>query len=132
MTANKTAVGIAIPARYARKYGCLHIAPSSQVIQQRRDAPRKKQNGGAPPAQRHPAPPRHTQRWSRKPLQHRWPKVAAELRLAHRRQRLLQQLFHLFHVTVTHGCTPAADNSFRKILRPRKTRTFTAFTEIPS
>src|ERR1700741_1241269 len=108
------------------------MAPSSQVIQQRRDHSRDKQNRGARPGQQHPVPPRHTQRWRRKPLQHRWPKVAAELRVAQRRQPLLQQLFHLFHLTVTHGCTPAADNSFRKILTPRKTRTFTAFTEIPS
>src|SRR5208282_66321 len=132
MTRRKT-VGTAIPARYARKYGCLFMTvPSSQVVQQRRDDSRENAKHASNGREQCPIPPRHSNRALIEPLQQGRPQIAPKFAVPSRGQRILQQFLHIVNFRFLHGCTPACDKVFLKRRTPRNTRTFTAFSEIPS
>src|SRR5208337_86922 len=132
MPTRRTTVGTAIPARYARKYGCLFMAsPSLQVVQQRGNDSREKAKRCSHGREQGPIPPGHAQRALIEPLQHRRPQVALEFDALSGGQGILQQLLHIVNLRFFHGWTPASDSVFLKMRTPRKTRNFTALSEIP-
>src|SRR5208337_36889 len=122
MPTRRTTVGTAIPARYARKYGCLFMAtPSLQVVQQRGNDSRKKEKRGSKGREQGPIPPGHAHSALIEPLEHRRPQVALELNVMSRGQGILQQFLEIVNFRFLHGWTPACDSVFLKMRTPRKT-----------
>src|ERR1700721_521466 len=136
----RTIVGTTTPAMYARRYLCWFIKPpASQVIEQCRDDPGKKEKSGAGERGERPIEP-----WDRIVRgrllfefdQHLRPEVAAELAVFRGSDGLLEKLFHLFieffvaHFALT--STPRELSFFRNIRTARKTLIFTSALEIPT
>src|SRR5208283_493155 len=105
--------------------------PSLQVVQQRGNDSREKAKRGSKGREQGPIPPGHAQRALIEPLQHRRPQVAPEFAAVRGGQGILQQLLEIVNFRFFHGWTPTSDSVFLKIRTPRKTRNFTALSEIP-
>src|SRR6266705_3373706 len=113
--------------------------PASQVIQQRRDRTGKEnkdraQNRSERPIE--PGDPDHRGGLLLEPAEHLRPEVAAEFGVLCGRDRLPEELFHLFvifflaHFALT--STPRELSFLRSIRTARKTRTLTSATDMPA
>src|SRR6266550_8450583 len=113
--------------------------PASQVIQQRRDRTGKQNEGRAQNRSEHPIEPGDTGHSGGLLLElaeHLRPEVAAEFGVLGARDRLPEELFHLFAIFfVAHFAltsTPRELSFLRSIRTARKTRNLTSATEIPA
>src|SRR5208283_163052 len=106
--------------------------PSLQVVQQCGNDSWENAKRRGKGREQGPIPPGHAQRALIEPLQHRRPKVALEFDAVSGGQGILQQLLQVVNLRFFHGWTPASDSVFLKMRTPRKTRNFTALSEIPS
>src|SRR5580658_1092848 len=129
-----------MPAMYARRYLCRFIKPpASQVIEQCRDDPGKKEKSGDGKRGERPVEPGNIVDGER-PLfelaKHLRPEVAAEFGILNGRNGLLEEFLHFFvdffvaHFTLT--STPRELSFFRNIRTARKTLIFTSDSVIPT
>src|ERR1700704_430401 len=118
---------------------CFIGPPASQVIQQRRDRTGKENEDPAQNRGEHPIEPGDTDHRGgllHELAEHLRPEVAAESGLLCRRDRLLEELFHLFviffvaHFALT--STPRELSFLRSIRTARNTRTLTSAMEMPA
>src|SRR5215472_3810722 len=132
-----------MPARYARRYGCLFIRASrSQVIKQSRNRVRKKQEGCGDCSGERPINPGHAKRraFRIEAEEHLRPEVALKLCVLQGRELALEKRAHLLFVLlifdfVAHfaAASKPRELSFLRSMRTaRKTRTLTRATEMPA
>src|SRR5260370_6891284 len=153
-TTRRKIVGTQIPAKYARRNGCLFMVPpclSSQLIQQRGNQRQKENRRRDRHDQQSPVKPRHTNRGSLlQPSQHVRPKIAAQIRpilaLAQWWNCAAQGFAKVFEfvlarslfaqilsqVVIAHGRTPCFSSFVRNMRTPRNIRSLAATGVIPS
>src|SRR5713226_54123 len=103
-----------------------------QVIEQRRNHPREDEKQGRQQGHQGPIEPGHANGPLVEPAKHRRPQIPLQLAILHRRQGPFQGLTGFFVVSFAHGSTPNRCSFLRSRRTARKTRDFTAPTEIPS